>query len=97
MTTELATLTDATLKTFMAYAKDAGNWGGNPWVSGGNVECTQAMRGNLADLVKKGLIEIHDHEGRGRAKDMYLTFTQEGVALASSLCDSGLLEDHHRL
>jgi len=52
MTTTMQ-LTADSLKTFLLYANDAGNWGGNPYVSGGNVKCTKSMRGNLSDLVKK--------------------------------------------
>lgn len=78
-------LTPASLETFKTYAKDAGNWSGYPWVSHGNVNCTNQMRGNLSDLVQKGLIEIQDSEGRGRAKDMYVQFTDAGKALATEL------------
>lgn len=72
-------LTPDSLKTFKLYAEDAGNWGGTPWVNG-NVTCTDAMRGNLSDLVKKGLIEIHDYDGEG-----YVKFTASGKVLAESL------------
>ena len=80
MTTELTT---DSLKTFLEYAKDAGNWSDNPWVSSGNISPTKAQRGNLSDLSKKGLIEIHDSEGMGRSRDQYLVFTDSGVALAA--------------
>lgn len=76
-------LTAASLETFLEYANDAGNWSDNPWVSSGNISPTKAQRGNLSDLVKKGLIEIHDSEGMGRARDQYLVFTDAGVALAA--------------
>jgi hypothetical protein len=77
-------LTPASLETFLAYAADAGNWGWNPWVSSGNISPTKAQRGNLSDLVKKGLIQIGDSEGRGRARDQYLVFTDSGVELAAA-------------
>jgi hypothetical protein len=77
-------LTPASLETFLAYAADAGNWGGNPWVSAGNITPTKAQRGNLSDLVKKGLICIGDSEGRGRSRDQYLVFTATGLALAAA-------------
>ena len=80
MTTELTT---ASLETFLEYAKDACNWSDNPWVSSVNISPTKAQRGNLSDLSKKGLIEIHDSEGMGRARDQYLVFTDAGVALAA--------------
>ena len=76
-------LTAASLATFLEYAEDAGNWSDNPWVSSGNISPTKAQRGNLSDLVKKGLIDIHDSEGMGRARDQYLVFTDAGVALAA--------------
>jgi len=77
MTTTMQ-LTADSLKTFLLYANDAGNWGGNPYVSGGNVKCTKSMRGNLSDLVKKALITIHDS-----GSDMYIEFTETGKRLAS--------------
>jgi len=76
-------LTDASLATFLMYAADAGNWSGTPWVSCGNIAPTKEHRGNLSDLVKKGLIVIHDNEGKGRAKDMYVDFTDAGRELAA--------------
>lgn len=75
-------LTPASLETFKMYAKDAPNWDGNPWVSQGNISPTKEQRGNLADLSKKGLIVIHDYEGRGNSKDMYIEFTYLGMELA---------------
>jgi hypothetical protein len=79
------TLTTASRETFRIYAEDAMDWGGNPWVSVGNVHCTREMRGNLSDLVKKELIEICDNEGRGRAADMFISFTETGRSLAQSM------------
>lgn len=73
------TLTPDTLATFLLYAHDAGNWGNLPWVSQGNITCTKAMRGNLTDLIKKGLIDIHDYD-KGES---YIQFTAEGKALAA--------------
>ena len=73
-------LTPASLDTFMQYAWDAGDWSYHPWVSQGNVTCTKAMRGNLSDLVQKGLIVIHE-EG---TRESYITFTEAGVALAAA-------------
>lgn len=71
-------LTEASHDLFMEYAEDAGNWGGNPWVSEGNVECGRQRRGNLADLVKKGLIEIAEYE----PPDCYVIFTKLGAKYA---------------
>lgn len=72
-------LTNQSLETFLVYAKDAGNWSGTPWVSGGNVTCTREMRGNLSDLVQKGLIEIVTEWGT-----TFINFTDTGVELAKS-------------
>ena len=44
------TLTEASHEVFMTYAKDASNWCGRPWVTKGNIDCTNEMRGNLSDL-----------------------------------------------
>jgi hypothetical protein len=70
-------LTPASLEVFTMYAKDSWNWDGNPWVSVGNVRPTKEQRGNLSDLVKKGLIEIEDYE-----PDTYVVFTEYGEELA---------------
>ena len=82
---KLPELTPDSLRTFREYAEDASNWSGYPWVSAGNVTVTPAMRGNLSDLVQKGLIHIEDYEGRGRSDDMYVTFTDLGEAYAADL------------
>lgn len=73
------TLTPATHETFMTYAEDAGNWSGNPYVSEGNVACTRETRGNLSDLVKKGLIRIVPPSDIGS----YVVFTPLGVEYAA--------------
>lgn len=72
-------LTAASHDTFMMYAEDAGNWSGNPWVSEGNIQPTKEQRGNLSDLVKKGLIEICDYE-----PGTYIEFTEAGKAYAAA-------------
>lgn len=72
-------LTKDSHDTFMLYADDAGNWSGNPWVSEGNIQPTKAQRGNLSDLVKKGLIEIVDYE-----PGTYIKFTDAGKAYAGA-------------
>lgn len=73
-------LTADSIATFRAYAEDAPNWGGNPYVSNGNITCTKEMRGNLTDLVKKGLIRICSFD-----LGQYIEFTAEGKAAAASL------------
>ena len=72
-----ATLTSGTYKVFMLYANDADNWSGNPWVSDGNVQLTGAQRGNLSDLVQKGLLTVEDSYGQ-----KYVQFTEAGKAYA---------------
>jgi hypothetical protein len=70
-------LTSASLDLFLAYAEDAGNWSGNPWVDG-NVSLDAAGRGNLTDLKRKGLLQTLT-DGR----DAYIVFTDAGKTLAA--------------
>ena len=85
---ENSTLTGESLRVFMAYAEDAGNWGGMPLV-GGNVGGTREERGNLTDLKRKGLITTHvEKNGGGDGSDIvWITFTDEGRKFAE---DSGV-------
>lgn len=69
-------ITDQSLQLFLAYAKDAGNWGGTPMV-GGNVDGSKEARGNLTQLKRAGLITTWVDEGIA-----WLAFTAEGVTLA---------------
>jgi len=78
MTMKTAELTTASLNTFLAYARDAGNWSDTPLVSDGNITCTKEMRGNLTDLKRKGLIIIGD-DGDGK----FVVFTKSGSELAA--------------
>lgn len=55
-------LTEASKALFLAYAKDAGNWGGTPLV-GGNVGGRKQDAGNLTDLKKKGLLSTFESDG----------------------------------
>lgn len=64
------------MKLFLAYAEDAGNWSGNPLV-GGNVGGSKEDRGNLTQLKKAGLITTWVDEGQ-----TWIDFTDEGKALA---------------
>jgi hypothetical protein len=72
-------LTQDSLALFLAYAADAGNWGGNPLV-GGNVilNSETADRGNLTQLKKAGLLTTWRDEGC-----TWINFTKEGKALAA--------------
>ena len=65
-------ITERSHQLFMAYANDAGNWGGTPLV-GGNVENTAEDRGNLTQLKKAGLIETSTDEG-----SIWIKFTSKG-------------------
>lgn len=75
-------LTHQSLKVFIACAKEADNWSGEPFVCMIDLNL-KSDRGNLADLVKKGLIEIHD-DAEGKPQDMYIQFTELGILLANS-------------
>ena len=75
-------LTQRSQAIFLAFAKDAGNWSGCPWING-NVEIhTHEDRGNLADLVKKGLITIHHDHGDNGLPMSFIMFTETGKAYA---------------
>ena len=73
----MTNITARSLEVFLAYANDAGNWGGVPLV-GGNVGGDKAERGNLTQLKKSGLIETDVDEGH-----TWLYFTDAGKALAA--------------
>ena len=70
-------ITEASLELFLAYARDAGNWGGTPLV-GGNVDTSAALRGNLTQLKRAGLIETWIAE-----KKTWMKFTAAGKAFAA--------------
>jgi len=63
-------------KLFKEFALDAGNWSGIPLVNG-NVEVNRKTRGNLSDLVKKGLVKVVTDSGCE-----WVVFTNEGKKLA---------------
>lgn len=71
-------ITTQSLKVFLAYAEDAGNWSGVPLV-GGNVGGSKEERGNLTQLKRAGLIETDVDEGC-----TWLYFTDAGKALAAT-------------
>jgi hypothetical protein len=71
-------LTEKSLALLLRFGRDAGNWGGTPLV-GGNFEMTRAMKGNLTDLKKAGLVTT---EPDGDRRDLsWLRFTAEGLAV----------------
>ncbi len=69
-------ITNRSLELFLAYARDAGNWSGNPLV-GGNVADTKEDRGNLTQLKRAGLITTETDEG-----NIWLYFTATGKEYA---------------
>jgi hypothetical protein len=71
-------ITEKSLQIFLAYARDAGNWGGSPLV-GGNVPDSKEDRGNLTQLKKAGLITTETDEG-----NVWLYFTEKGKKFASN-------------
>jgi hypothetical protein len=71
-------ITVQSLALFLAYAKDAGNWSGQPLV-GGNVGGSKEDRGNLTQLKRAKLITTSEDEG-----NTWLRFTEAGKALALS-------------
>lgn len=73
-----AKITAASLELFLAYARDAGNWAGEPMV-GGNVGGTKEERGNLTQLKMAGLITTFRYEGH-----TFVVFTDQGVRLAAT-------------
>lgn len=80
---ELAVLKGARVNNFC----DAGDKDdGSPWVFA-VIEYSKldekVARGVLSSLVKKGLVEIYDAEGRNKANDMYLIFTDKAFDLVA--------------
>lgn len=72
-------LTAASHRLFCDLAHDADNWGGEPML-GGNISSNAALRGNIADLKKKGLITTFRDEG-----NTFVQFTETGKAHAAAL------------
>lgn len=70
-------ITEQSKALFLAYAKDAGNWSGQPLV-GGNVGGSKEDRGNLTQLKKAGLITTEIDDGC-----TWLLFTEAGIAFAA--------------
>ncbi|CAB4176592.1 hypothetical protein UFOVP978_45 [uncultured Caudovirales phage] len=70
----MTNLTEGTLKVFIRYAEDAGNWGGSPLIDDWK---NPAVKGHLTDLKKKGLIFTEKSDGC-----LWLYFTEKGDALA---------------
>lgn len=71
-------ITETSKNVFLAYAKDADNWGGTPLV-GGNVGGGRKERGNLTQLKTAGLIETWLDEG-----NTWIAFTAAGKNYAKT-------------
>jgi len=69
-------ITETSMALFLAFARDAGNWSGNPCV-GGNTGGTKEQRGNLTQLKKAGLIQTFKSDGQ-----TYIEFLPAGKAFA---------------
>jgi hypothetical protein len=69
-------ITERSLKLFLDYAKDAGNWGGTPMV-GGNVGGSQEDNGNLTQLKQAGLLSTFVDGGSA-----FIQFTEAGEKFA---------------
>lgn len=70
-------ITERSLELFLAYAADAGNWGGTPLV-GGNVGGSREDSGNLTQLKRAGLVTTLEDDGA-----VFIRFTESGRAFAA--------------
>jgi hypothetical protein len=71
-------ITPESMRVFLEYAFDAGNWSGQPLV-GGNVGGSKEERGNLTQLKRAGLITTFSDDG------LWISFTQSGLDVAKSV------------
>jgi hypothetical protein len=70
-------ITGRSLELFLAYARDAGNWGGTPGI-GCNVGGSKEDRGNITQLKRAGLITTFRSD-----RIDWIEFTAEGKNLAA--------------
>ena len=70
-------ITPESMRVFLQYAFDAGNWSGQPLV-GGNVGGSKEERGNLTQLKRAGLITTFSDDG------LWISFTKSGQDVAKS-------------
>ena len=72
-------LTADSLRVFMKYATEAGEWNGVPLLEGDNAE-----RGNVSDLKKKGLIvtTVDSDKGAKGGALTWISFTDLGREFA---------------
>ena len=78
-------LTERSLQVFKNCAEEANEWGGYPWVCMIPDLDFKRDRGNLSDLIKKGLIRIDDNDGKKNPRSMNIVFTDAGRAFALEL------------
>ena len=76
-------LTPASTELFKELAEDAPNWSGVP-LYGGNVASSVSRNGSLTDLKKKGLIVTYENSRAWVNGGVWVCFTDEGHAFASS-------------
>jgi hypothetical protein len=69
-------LTPDSMMLFITLANEAPNYNGTPYIDLSN----KSYRGNLTDLVKKGLIDVFPYENGVS----YAVFTEEGKSLAAT-------------
>lgn len=48
----------------------------------------KTARGVIASLVKKEIVVVEDYEGKGRANDMVISFTDKGLAVALQIINA---------
>ena len=70
-------ITPQSLKLFLDFARDAGNWSGTPCV-GGNVGGSKEDRGNITQLKRAGLVTTFVS-----GRDTFIEFTPAGKSLAA--------------
>lgn len=69
-------ITERSKALFLEFARDAGNWSGQPLV-GGNVGGSKEDRGNITQLKKAGLITTSVSDGL-----TWIAFTASGILYA---------------
>ena len=74
-------ITPTSLALFVAFAQDSGQWAGVPLI-GGNVDVGPALRGNLTQLKKAGLVQT-DYDSVENLT--WLMFLPAGEAFATEL------------
>ena len=76
-------ITETSKALFLAYARDAGNWNGQPLVGGNVGGNIKAQRGNLTQLKQAGLITTQVEREPGSPAATFINFTDAGKAFAA--------------